>query len=73
MKARWGSCARSGAITLNLRLMQAPLALLDYVIVHELCHLWEMNHGPAFYARLDQALPGWRAQRAALRTTRMTW
>jgi predicted metal-dependent hydrolase len=73
MKARWGSCARSGAITLNLRLMQAPISLLDYVIVHELCHLWEMNHSPAYYARLEQALPGWRAQRAALRTTRMTW
>jgi len=57
MKLRWGSMTPRGTLTLNPRLIQAPTELIDYVILHELCHLREMNHGPAFYALLDQVMP----------------
>src|SRR5690606_21927054 len=52
MTSRWGSCARRGAITLNLELIKHPVSCIDYVIAHELCHLLEFNHSPRFYALL---------------------
>jgi predicted metal-dependent hydrolase len=67
MKSRWGSCNTSGQITLNLHLVTVPLVLLDYVILHELCHLREMNHSKAFYALLARLCPEWKARRTALR------
>jgi predicted metal-dependent hydrolase len=66
MKTRWGSCGRSGRILLNLRLIQAPIESIDYVIVHELCHLKEHNHSKRFYALLDTAMPDWRERRQRL-------
>ncbi len=59
MRSRWGSCSSRG-ICLNTRLIQAPPACIDMVIVHELCHLREMNHSPRFYALMDAAMPDWR-------------
>ncbi|MGB1457896.1 M48 family metallopeptidase [Spongiibacter marinus] len=59
MRSRWGSCSRRG-ICLNTRLMKAPPLCIDMVIVHELCHIREMNHSSAFYALMDAAMPGWR-------------
>jgi predicted metal-dependent hydrolase len=66
MKARWGSCGTNGVITLNLKLMQAELASIDYVIVHELCHLIEHNHSKRYYALLGKMMPDWRARRQRL-------
>lgn len=66
LQARWGSCTGSGAITLNLRLVQVAKPYIDYVIVHELCHLVEHNHSKRFYALLDRAMPDWRERRQAL-------
>lgn len=66
MKARWGSLTPKGTLTLNRKLVQAPVELIDYVIIHELCHLREMNHSPAFYVLLDQVLPAWRSHRRTL-------
>jgi len=66
MEKRWGSCTAEGKILLNLRLIQAPKALIDYVVMHELCHLQEHHHGAAFYALLDRAMPDWRARRQRL-------
>ena len=66
MQARWGSCSAAGVITLNPRLLQAPRDCIDYVIVHELCHLREHNHGKRYYALLDQVLPDWRERRERL-------
>ncbi len=66
MRRRWGSCASHGGINFNLWLIRAPLACVDYVVVHELCHLKEFNHGPGFHALMDGILPDWRARREAL-------
>ena len=67
MRSRWGSCSNSGRLSLNGRLMLAPPAVLDYVIVHELCHLVELNHSPAFWRLVSDAMPGFRVHRHWLR------
>jgi hypothetical protein len=66
MEKRWGSCTAEGKVLLNLRLIQAPKKLIDYVVMHELCHLKEHHHGTAFYALLDRAMPDWRERRQLL-------
>ncbi len=69
--SNWGSCSVRGNINLNLRLVTLPPELRDYVMLHELCHLKEMNHGPAFHALLEQVCPGHRALARALRAYRI--
>lgn len=67
MKTRWGSCnPATRRISLSLELAKRPPGCLEYVIVHELAHLVEANHGPGFYALLDRLMPEWRAHRDAL-------
>lgn len=66
MRSRWGSCSAQGTLTLNTHLIKAPRRCIDYVLCHELAHLREMNHGPRFYALLNQIMPGWRPARARL-------
>ncbi len=73
MKRRWGSCARNGALIFNKRLIHASAACIDYVIVHELCHLKQHDHSRAFYALLDRALPDWRERRAGLAKESLLW
>jgi predicted metal-dependent hydrolase len=67
-RTRWGSCSTSGTLSFNWRLALAPPEVLDYVVVHELLHLLEHNHSPAFWRLLDEHRPGWRAQAGWLRT-----
>ena len=66
-KSRWGSCSRLGNLNFNWRLLLAPLAVLDYVVIHELCHLKEMNHGARFWQLVARACPDYAAQRRWLR------
>jgi hypothetical protein len=63
---RWGSCTPSGDIILNVELVKAPKDCIDYVIVHELCHLSERNHSPRFWRRMDHLMPDWKKRRALL-------
>lgn len=68
MKSRWGSCQPStGRICINVRLALYPPECLEYVVVHELCHLLERGHGPRFHALMDAFMPDWRERRAKLR------
>jgi predicted metal-dependent hydrolase len=66
MRTRWGSCSHSGLLTLNPKLVQTPRDCIDYVLIHELCHLKEHNHSKQYYQLLDQTLPDWRERREKL-------
>ncbi len=66
-RKRWGSCAAEGPLRFNWRLVMLEPGLLDYVVVHELAHLTELNHGPDFWALVDAVLPGVAERKAALR------
>ena len=66
MKSRWGSCSGSGRISLNTHLVKLSDALVEYVAVHELCHLRHMHHGAAFYRLMEASLPDWEQRRSEL-------
>jgi predicted metal-dependent hydrolase len=66
MKSRWGSASPQSNITLNLKLIYVPKRLINYVVLHELCHLREMNHSATYYALLAQVLPNWEYLREEL-------
>ena len=66
-RTRWASCSSRGTLSFSWRLVLAPPEVLRYVVVHELCHLREANHGPAFWALVERALPDWRLRRDWLR------
>lgn len=57
-RSNWGSCSVRGNINLNINLVRLPHELRDYVLLHELCHLRQMNHGPQFHALLESLCPG---------------
>lgn len=68
MTSRWGSCQPStGRICINVRLALYPPECLEYVVVHELCHLIERGHGPAFQKLMTRFMPDWKCRRAKLR------
>ncbi len=64
---QWGSCTVHGVVRLNWQLVKMPLHLIDYVVVHELAHLVEMNHSPAFWRVVESACPEYKQCRAELR------
>ncbi len=66
-RRRWGSCSSKGNLNFNYRLIFLPSILCDYVIVHELCHLKELNHDPAFWNEVGKMLPNYRNLEAELR------
>jgi len=66
MTRRWGSCSKTGTITLNTDLVKAPLHCIDYVIIHELCHLRIHDHSPAFFRMLGRCMPDWQQRKERL-------
>lgn len=66
MRSQWGSCNESGQLALNTHLVKLPQPLVDYVVVHELCHLKQMNHGKRFQGLMDAHQPGWRDRQSEL-------
>ncbi len=59
-RTRWGSCSTTGTLSFNWRLALAPPEVLDYIVVHEVCHLLEHNHGPGFWALVTERRPDWK-------------
>ena len=60
MKMRWGSCDKHGNIQLNLELIKAPKQCIEYVMIHEICHINHLNHSNTFYSQLEKILPNWK-------------
>jgi len=67
MKTRWGSCSKKKNLNFNAWLIDLPDYLIDYVVVHELCHLIEFNHSRAFWSLVSQTMPDHRSLRVQLR------
>ncbi len=66
-RSRWGSCSAQGNLSFNALLLLTPPEVLDYVVIHELCHRKEMNHSPRFWAEVERIVPDWTTQRLWLR------
>lgn len=74
MRSRWGSCIPSkGVVTLSSRLLAAPLPCVEYVVLHELCHLLQPDHSPRFYALVGHFMPDFEARRALLKAGEAAW
>ena len=67
-KSRWGSCSNRGEINFNWKIILAPHQVVDYVVVHELCHLLEHNHSSRYWKHVEQHVPDWRERRDWLKT-----
>ena len=66
-KTRWGSCSQRGNLSFNWKLIMAPEPVIDYVIIHELAHLKEMNHSKRFWKLVAEICPRWREHRRWLK------
>lgn len=66
-KTRWGSCSSRGTLSFNYRLIYGPAGPLDYVVVHELCHLTHMNHSRDFWNMVERIMPDYRVYKQWLR------
>jgi hypothetical protein len=62
-KARWGSCKTDGQIQFNWRLIHGPAEVIDYVVVHELCHILQHNHSPAYWSEVARVMPDYKIKR----------
>ena len=66
-KTKWGSCSSLGNLNFNWRLVLKPRAAMEYVVVHELCHMIHLNHSPEFWNLVEKILPDYRARRQMLK------
>lgn len=66
MRSQWGSCSRLGRISLNTHLIKTPPRLIEYVVLHELCHLRHYDHSPRFYSLMTRYMPDWQVRRGEL-------
>lgn len=69
---RWGSCSSAGGLNFHYKIGLLPPSLMDYVIVHEVCHLIEMNHSRSFWVHVARTVPDYRQCRAALKQYALT-
>jgi len=72
-KARWGSCSANGDITYNWKIILAPHRVVDYVVIHELCHLLEHNHSPRYWKLVARHMQDWKTRRDWLKTNDFTF
>lgn len=73
MKRRWGICRPSGKITLNLRLIQMPLICVEFIVMHEICHLKHPDHSGRFYSFLSECMPDWKERKKLLDDIRLIY
>ncbi|MCY3883602.1 MAG: SprT family zinc-dependent metalloprotease [Gammaproteobacteria bacterium] len=66
MSSKWGSCSSKGTMNLNTHLVKVPQKSIDMVVLHELCHFRELNHGPKFYELMDRYMPDWKLHDSTL-------
>lgn len=66
MRSQWGSCSVRGRLSLNTHLVKTPVPLVEYVVLHELCHLKHHNHGKRFHGLVEKYMPDWRSRSAEL-------
>lgn len=66
-KSRWGSCSKKGNLNFNYKIIHLPVELAEYIVVHELCHLKELNHSSRFWALVAQAVPDHKERRKKLK------
>lgn len=70
-RSRWGSCSIKGNLNFNYRILMLPQHLADYIIIHELCHLKELNHSPRFWNLVAQVMPDYLEIKKELRVERL--
>ena len=70
-KSRWGSCSSKGDVSYNWKIMQAPSSVIDYVVIHELCHLIEHNHSSKFWNMVEKYCPEWKKSKEWLKRNSM--
>jgi len=73
MRSRWGSASANNNLNFNIDLAKLPLHLQQYIVIHEYCHLFEMNHSPKFWAKVQQFDPRYREHRRELRRLEKSW
>ncbi len=70
-KRRWGTCTSGRALYFNWRIVMAPVEIIDYLVVHEMCHMLEMNHSPRYWSLVEQVLPDYKKRRKWLKENGM--